>query len=57
VVDGIRTLVDVIIVDPTQANLVSWVALSRGVDAIVVAHVKEGLYYSCYPMDVFFFLS
>jgi hypothetical protein len=55
-VDGIRTLVDVIIVDPTQANLVSWAALFRGVAAIVVAHVKEGLYYNCYPTDMFFSL-
>jgi hypothetical protein len=55
-VDGIRTLVDVIIVDPTRAKLVSWAALSHGVAAIVVAHVKEGLYYNSYPTDEFFFL-
>jgi hypothetical protein len=56
-VDGIHTLVDVIIVDPTWANLVSWVAFSRGVVVIVAVHVKEGLYYNSYPMDMFFFLA
>jgi hypothetical protein len=34
--DDIHTLVNVVIVDPTQTYLVSWVASSRGVVMIVV---------------------
>jgi hypothetical protein len=43
-VDGIRTLVDVIIVDPILMDLVSHVALFPGVAKIVMAQTKEGLY-------------
>jgi len=34
-----------------------WAALSHGVAAKVTVHVKEGLYYNRYPMDVFFFFG
>jgi hypothetical protein len=52
-VDGIHTLCDVIIVDPTQTNLISWAALSHGVFATMVAQVKEGFYRDHYPIDMF----
>jgi hypothetical protein len=42
-VDDIRKLVDVVIVDPTQTNLVSWVALFRGVATSLAIQMKEGL--------------
>ncbi len=51
--DGICTLGDVVIVDPTRADLVSWAALSHKVVTIMVAHVKEGFYHDCYLTDVF----
>ncbi len=41
-VDGIRPLVDVIIVDPIRVDLVSHVALSQGVAKIVMPQTKEG---------------
>ncbi len=51
--DSICTLSDVIIVDFTRTNLISWVALFHGVFVRVVAQVKEGLYYDCYPINMF----
>ncbi len=56
-VDGIRILADVIIVDPTQADLVSRTTFSCGVVATMVAQVKEGLYYDHYPLNMFFLLA
>jgi hypothetical protein len=41
-VDGIRTLADVIITDPTQVDLVSHATLFRWV--IVMMATKEGFY-------------
>jgi hypothetical protein len=51
--DGICTLVNVIIVDPIRTNLVSWVVLSHGVVATVVAQMKEGLYHNRYLVNMF----
>ncbi len=48
---------DVIIIDPTQANLVSQVVFSHGVTTTMVTQVKEGLYCDYYLTDVFFFLA
>jgi hypothetical protein len=56
-VDDICILTDVIIANPTQTNLVSQVALFRGVVVAVVAQVKEGLYYEHYPLNMFFLLA
>jgi hypothetical protein len=44
-VDDIHTLVNIVITDPTQANLVSHVVSSCGVASIVAIHAKEGLYF------------
>jgi hypothetical protein len=46
-------ITDVIIVNPTQANLVSWPTFSHGVVTSLVVQVKEKLYCDYYPMDVF----
>lgn len=43
-VDGIRTLVNVIIVDPIRVDLVLHVALSHRVAKIVMVQTKERLY-------------
>jgi hypothetical protein len=51
--DGICTLVNFIIVDPIRTNLVSWVVLSHGVVAAMVAQVKEGLYCNHDPANMF----
>jgi hypothetical protein len=47
-VDGICTLVDVIIVDIIQVNLVSQAAFSCGLAPSLMAQVKEGFYYDHY---------
>jgi hypothetical protein len=56
-VDGIRTLADIIIANPTQADLVSWSAFSHGVVMSLVVQMKERLYCDCYPEDVFLTLA
>jgi hypothetical protein len=57
-VDNICTLANVIIVDPTQADLVSWPTFSHGVvTSSVVIQVKEKLYRDCYLMAMFFPLA
>jgi hypothetical protein len=43
-----HTLANVIIVDPTQVDLVSWATLSCEVIATLTAQMKKGLYYNCY---------
>jgi hypothetical protein len=53
-IDSIRTLADVVIVDPIQTDLVSRVGFFHGVVMTMVVQVKEKLYHHCYPMDVFF---
>jgi hypothetical protein len=55
--DGICTLVNVIIVDPTRINFVSWVDISHGVLATIAAQMKEGIYCNCYPANMFFPLA
>ncbi len=56
-VNGIHTLANVVIVNPTQADLVSLAALSHGVVVTLAIHVKEGFYHNYYPTDVFFLLA
>jgi len=56
-VDGIRTLAIVVIVEPIQTNLVSSMALSRGVAITLAALLKEGFYCDCYLVDVFLLLA
>jgi hypothetical protein len=48
---------DVIIIDPTQANLVSQVVFFHGVIATMVTQVKEGPYHDCYLANVFLLLA
>ncbi len=40
-IDGVHTLVDVVIIEPTQTGLVSWATFSHGVVAIVAAQAKD----------------
>jgi hypothetical protein len=42
----------VIINDPIQANLITWVAIFQRV-APTIAHAKDGLYYNPHLSDVF----
>jgi hypothetical protein len=49
IIDGICTLIDVVITNPIQANLVSWVTFSCGVVATMATQMKEGLYCNYYP--------
>jgi hypothetical protein len=50
-------LVDVVIIDPTQIDLVLWVAFFHGVVAIVAALAKSDLYYNRILVDMFFPLA
>ncbi len=52
----VRTLVDVIIVDPIRIDLVSWATLFRGVATIIMTQAKDGLYHDQFPTDMFLFL-
>jgi hypothetical protein len=57
-VDNICTLANVIIVDPTQADLVSWPTFSHGVVmSLVIIQVKERVYRDRYLMAMFFPLA
>ncbi len=52
-VDGVCTLLDVVIANPIQVDLMSRVALSCGVATIVVTQAKNGLYYNQFPSNMF----
>ncbi len=54
--NGIRTLVDVVIVDPTQMDLFPWFYTIIGFDAFDVAQAKERSYYDRHPIDKFLLL-
>jgi hypothetical protein len=56
-IDGIRTLANVVIADPTQAYLVSRVVVSCGVTVLVMVQVKKRLHYDHYPTNMFFLLT
>jgi hypothetical protein len=43
-VDGIQTLVDIVIVDPILANLVLWAIVFYGVFITIVVQYKDGFY-------------
>jgi hypothetical protein len=45
-VGDVHTLVNMVIVNPTRANLVSHVVSSCGVATTMVAHAKERLYHN-----------
>jgi hypothetical protein len=47
-------LIDVIIVNPTQVDLISLVVLSHGVVVIVVSQAKDGFYYDRFLVDLLF---
>ncbi len=43
-IDIVRTLVDVVITDPTRVDLVSRATLSHGVAVTIATQTKDGLY-------------
>jgi hypothetical protein len=45
-VNSVCTLADVVILDPTQVDFVSWVAFSHGVATTVATQVKDGIYHN-----------
>jgi hypothetical protein len=53
IIDGICTLIDVVIVIPIQSNLVSWATFSCGVATTMATQLKEGLYYNYYLVEEF----
>jgi hypothetical protein len=56
-IDGICTLANVVIADPTQVDLVSHATPSSRVAMTVTIQTKEGLYYDQHPKDMFFPLA
>jgi hypothetical protein len=56
-VDGVCTLLNVVIANPTQVDLMLCAALSRGVATIVVTQAKNGLYYDQFLSNMFFTLD
>lgn len=52
-VDGIHTLLNVIIVDLIWANLLSWMAFSYWVTMIMTTQVKEEFYCDYYLIHIF----
>jgi hypothetical protein len=57
IVGGIRTLANVVIVDPTHANLVSLNGFSWGMATMIVAHAKFLSYRDHHPKDDFILLA
>jgi len=52
-INNVHMMVDVVIVDPTQIDLVSWITLSCGVVMTIATQVKDGIYYhDRFPMDM-----
>jgi hypothetical protein len=56
-VNGIRTLINVVIVDPIQVDLVLGLAFPCGMVVTMVAQMKEGLYHECYLANMFFLIA
>jgi hypothetical protein len=44
-IDGVRTLVNIVIIDPIQIDLVLQVVFSFGVVAIIMTQVKDDFYH------------
>jgi hypothetical protein len=53
-INGVHTLVDVVIVDPTQVDLISWATISCGVATLVVTQANDGFYWDRFSTDIFF---
>jgi len=55
--NDIRTLANMVIIDPTQILWVFQVVSSREVVTMVVVQAKEGLYHDWHPTYMFLFLA
>ncbi len=53
-INSVRTLAEVVIIDPTRVDLVSWVTLYHAVMTTIVAEAKDGIYLDCFPTDMSF---
>jgi hypothetical protein len=56
-IDGVCTLVYVIIANSTQVDLILQDVFSHGVATIVTTHAKDNLYHDWFSVDMFFPLS
>jgi hypothetical protein len=56
-IDGVRMLTDIIIIDPTWVDLVLCVALFRGVAMIITTKAKDSFYHNQFPADMFLLLA
>lgn len=56
-IDGIRTLVNVVTTNPTRLNLVSQVVTSHGVAMMVATQAKEGFYHNRHSTNMFFLIA
>jgi len=52
-IDGVRTLVDIVMINHIRIDLVSQVAFSHGV---IITQVKDGLYRDQFVMNIIFLL-
>ncbi len=55
--DGIWTLANVVIVDPTWAYLLRWSCTTQGFVTFKAIQIKERSYHDQYPVDQFLFLT
>jgi len=56
-IDGICTLADVVIVNPTRVDLVFQTASFHGMVTKMVTQAKEGFYHNYHPINMFFPLA
>ncbi len=55
-IDGVHTLSNVIIIEPTRIDLVSQATISHGIEMTIMIQTKDDLYHNQFPMDMFFSL-
>jgi hypothetical protein len=53
-VDDVHTLANIIIIDPTRVDLVSWTIIFCGGIMTIVVQMKDGLYHDQFPINMFF---
>jgi hypothetical protein len=56
-IDGVRTLANVVIIDPIRVDLASRIVLSHGIVVTVVAQAKDGFYRDRFPTNMFLLLA
>ncbi len=55
-INGVCTLIDVIIANSTSVDLILQAVFFHGVITIIATHVKDNLYHNWFVVDMFFLL-